>query len=213
MKKYFFVILLLSIAFLQNIYAQIPTSLNKLQSFAGKYQFRENRMTFLQISLKDSGLLLRQLWDNQEIYFKQTGALTFYNQERSFPLTFTKDSQGVITQVLAFNRDVWNKVPDNYQPELQKIVKLSLVQLKACEGKYQLKEGNGDADEFLQITVVEDHLLFTLPRNQQQVNFWPVSALDFFDDKQTFPIKFIKDSNGIIIQLLAKDEHIWVKVK
>jgi hypothetical protein len=61
-----------------------------VSAFAGKYQFTDNKVTFLQISAKDSGLLLKQLWDNQEVSFKRTGALTFYNDERSFPLTSNK---------------------------------------------------------------------------------------------------------------------------
>ena len=168
---------------------------------------------FLTITRKDSQLVLKQLWDNQEISFKQTGVSTFYNQERSFPLSFIKNNQGAIVQALAFNRDVWNKVPDNYVPQLQKIIQLNADELKACEGKYQLKEGDGDADDFLKITSVDGHLLLTQLWNQQKVNIWPVSALDFFDDKQTFPIRFIKGTDGVISQLVANNKDIWVKVK
>jgi hypothetical protein len=83
-----------------------------------------------------------------------------------FPLTFSKNSQGAIVRVLAFNRDTWNRVPDNYVPELRKIILLNADQLKACEGKYQLKEGDGDADDFLQITAIDEHLLLTQLWNQ-----------------------------------------------
>ena len=30
--------------------------------------------------------------------------------ERAFPLKFTRDKSGVVTHVLAFNRDLWTKV-------------------------------------------------------------------------------------------------------
>jgi hypothetical protein len=196
---------------LQALHGQNQAGASPLSAFAGKYQFTENKMTFLQISTKDSGLLLKQLWDNQEISFKRTGALTFYNDERSFPLAFAKDSQGRVNQVLAFERDLWKRVPDNYQPELQKIVKLSQQQLKACEGKYQLQ--GGDQDLFLTIAAAEDHLLLTQLWNQQQVSLWPVAPLDFFNDKQTFPVKFSSDANGVINQLVANGRDKWMKVK
>jgi hypothetical protein len=206
MKKYFLVIILAC----QVLYMFAQTD---LQLFTGKYQFKDNKMTFLTISRKDSLLILKQLWDNQEIPFKQTGALTFYNQERSFPLVFAKNDKGKITQVLAYNRDIWNKVPEDYVPELQKIVQLNTAQLKACEGKYQSEKGDGDADDFLQITAVDGHLLLTQLWNQRKVNIWPVASLDFFDEKQTVPITFLKDANGSITALRANHKDIWIKVK
>jgi hypothetical protein len=206
-----FTFLLAALAMLQSLRSPAQTGVNDLSSFAGKYQFTANKMTFLQISRKDSGLQLKQLWDNQEIYFKRTGALTFYNDDRSFPLAFTKDSQGKITQVLAFNRDLWNKVPDDYQPQLAKIVKLSPQQLKACEGKYRLD--GGDADDFLTIGVAEDHLALTQLWDQRRIDIWPVAPLEFFNDKQTFPVNFVADANGAINQILINGTDKWVKVK
>ena len=196
---------------LQGLYGQNQAGNTQLSAFAGKYQFTENKMTFLQISAKDSGLLLKQLWDNQEVSFKRTGALTFYNDERSFPLAFTKDSQGKISQVLAFDRDLWKRVSGNYMPELQKIIKLSPQQLKVCEGKFQLQ--NGDQDAFLTITATEDHLVLTQLWNQQQIGLWPVAALEFFNDKQDFGVKFIPDANAVINQLMANGRDKWTKVK
>jgi hypothetical protein len=210
MKKYFLMIMVFGITCL---HAQSQTGTNNLSLFAGKYQSNDNKMTFLTISQKDGQLILKQLWDNQEITFKQTGDLTFYNQDRSFPLAFTKDDKGTITQVLALNRDVWTKVPDNYVPELQKIVQLDASQLKACEGKYQLKGGDGDADDFLRITAAGDHLMLKQLPDKQEVNMWPVAALDFFDDKQTLQITFVKDSKGAVTSFRANHKDTWVKLK
>ena len=206
MKKIGFVILLVCLA----LHLSAQTDLG---SFTGKYQFQDNKMTFLTVSQKDGQLILKQLWDNEEIPFKKTGALTFFNDERGFPLAFTKNDKGEVVKVLAFNRDTWNRVPDNYAEPLKKTIKLTADQLKACEGKYQFKEGDGDADDFLQITAAGDHLLLTQLWNQQQANIWPVAPLDFFDDKQTVPITFIKDANGVITRLQVNRKDIWVKVK
>jgi hypothetical protein len=208
MKRYIF--LMAAMAALQGLYGQNQAGNTQLSAFAGKYQFTENKMAFLQISAKDSGLLLKQLWDNQEVSFKRTGALTFYNDERSFPLVFTKDSQGKVSQVLAFDRDLWKRVPDTYMPELQKIIKLSPQKLKLCEGKFQLQ--GGDQDAFLTITATEDHLVLTQLWNQQQIGLWPVAALEFFNDKQDFAVKFIPDGNGVINQFMVNGKDKWTKV-
>jgi hypothetical protein len=209
MKRYIF--LAATMVTLQGLYGQNQAGNIQLSAFAGKYQFADNKMAFLQISAKDSGLLLKQLWDNQEIAFKRTGGQTFYNDGRSFPLVFTKDSLGKITQVLAFDRDLWKRVPDNYQPELQKIIKLSPERLKAFEGKFKLQ--GGDDDVFLTITAAEDHLVLTQLWNQQQISLWPVAALEFFNDKQDFPVKFVPDASGVISQIMINGRDQWMKVK
>ena len=208
MKRYVF--LMAAIFTLQGLYGQNQAG-TQLSAFAGKYQFTVIKINYLQISVKDSGLLLKQLWDDQEIAFKRTGALAFYNDEHSFPLVFTKDSLGKITQVLAFDRDLWKKVPDNYQPELQKIIKLNPEQLKVFEGKYKLQ--GGDQNAFLTITAAADHLVLTQLWDQQQISLWPVSALEFLNDKQDFPANFVPDANGVVNQITIFGKDNWMKVK
>jgi len=183
----------------------------QLKSFVGKYQFTDNKMVFLQILLKDDQLVLKQLWDNQEFPFKQTSALEFYNDEHEFPLKFTKNDKGEITQVLAFNRDVWNRVPDNYTQELQKVIKLGADQLKAFAGKYEKKDGDGDADDKAEIAVVDDHLV--IRHEQNNASLWPVSETDFVNDNQTFVVKFTKAANGSITQAVVNNRDIWLKMK
>lgn len=208
LKKYLF--LAIGVVTLQGLYGQNQADTH-LSAFAGKYQSTNDKMTFLQISAKDSGLLLKQLWDNQEIVFKRTGGLAFYNDEHSFPLVFTRDSLGKITQVLAFDRDLWKKVPDNYQAEMQRIIKLPPERLKAFDGKYKLQGGNEDA--FLTITAAADHLVLTQLWDQQQIVLWPVSALEFFNDKQNFPVKFVPDANGAVNQITIFGRDQWMRVK
>src|SRR6266498_1878448 len=79
-----------------------------LKSFEGYYQFQNDKNTFLQIIVQGNNLILKQLWDGKEIVFLQRSELEFFNEEESFPLKFSKDQHGAITQVLAFGRDLWN---------------------------------------------------------------------------------------------------------
>jgi hypothetical protein len=200
------------------LYAQTATD-NKtsqflpaqIKSFTGKYISNNNKMIFLQMMIKDDHLVLKQSWDGEEVVFKQVSDLNFFNDEHSFPLKFTKNDKGETTQVLAFDTDVWIKVADNYVPQLEKIIQLTVEQLKAFEGKYQAK--GGDGDNFLQITAANDHLVLKQLWDEKEISFSPVSPLDFVNEPQTFPLKFTKDKDGAVTQVLAFNKDLWLKVK
>ncbi|WP_426671407.1 hypothetical protein ACPPVU_09230 [Mucilaginibacter sp. McL0603] len=182
---------------------------DKLNVFNGRYVSDQNKAIFLQITAVDGHLVLKQSWDGQEVSFDQKGDLDFYNDERSFPLKFTKSSTGAITQVLAFDRDVWIKGDDNYQFVPQKTIQLTAAQLKTLEGKYQMKDG----DNFLQITTTTDHIILKQLWDEKEITFSPVSEVDFVNADQTFPLKFTKGSDGLAMQVLAFNKDMWVKVK
>lgn len=186
-------------------------SLTYLKGFVGKYQFTDNKMVFLQIMIKDGHMLLKQLWDKQEIPFRQTAALEFYNDEHKFPLKFTKSSSGEITQVLAFNKDVWNRVPDDYTPPLKKVIKLSDQQLEAFVGKYELKGGDGDADDMAEISIATGHL--SIKHEQNVTNLFPVSEVEFVTEDQSFDVVFSKGPDGSVTQAVVNNRDVWLKKK
>ncbi len=183
----------------------------QLKAFEGYYQFQNDKDVFLQITVKGNNLTLKQLWDGQEIVFVQKSELEFFNEEKSFPLKFSKDKDGTITQVLAFDRDLWNKVKD-YKPVIKKEIKLTPQQLKAFEGKYRFQFEKGE-DSFLQITTAEDHLVLKQLWDNKEINFVPESELEFFCKDRNFPLKFIKDKNGNVIQMLVFNKDLWERVK
>ncbi len=182
-----------------------------LKPFVGKYQFTDNKNVFLQILLKDDHLVLKQLWDNQEFPFKQTSALEFYNDDHEFPLKFSKNDKGEITQVLAFDRDTWVRVADNYTPEPPKIIKLTMDQLKSFEGNYERKGGDGDGDEKAHIAAADDHLV--IKHEQSDTNLWPISESEFVTDNQTFSVRFTKAADGSVTQATVNNKDVWLKVK
>ena len=182
-----------------------------LKSFEGYYQFQNDKNTFLQIIVKGNNLILKQLWDGKEIVFLQKSELEFFNEEESFPLKFSKDQNGAITQVLAFGRDLWNKTED-YKPVIKKEIHLSPQQLKAFEGKYTFQFEKGE-DSFLQITATTDHLVLKQLWDGKEIKFVPESEVEFFCKDQSFPLKFIKDKNGNIIQMLAFNRDLWERMK
>jgi hypothetical protein len=91
---------------------EVTLTAQQLKAFEGKYKFEEKDDAYLQISATATGLRLKQLWDNREIDFVPIGDIDFLNKQAAFPLKFTKDSSGNVTKVLAFNRDLWDKVKE-----------------------------------------------------------------------------------------------------
>lgn len=182
---------------------------DKLKIFNGRYISPSNKAVYLQITVTNGHLVLKQSWDGEEVSFDQKGDLEFYNEDHSFPLKFTKNNAGAITQLLAFDRDLWVKGDDNYKFVPQKTIQLTAAQLKTLEGKYQAKDG----DNFLQITATPDHIVLKQLWDDKEIAFSPVSEVDFVNDAQTFPLKFTKGSDGLATQVLAFNTDMWVKVK
>jgi hypothetical protein len=187
----------------------ISSGQSKLKSFEGFYQFQDDKNVFLQIKAKGDSLVLKQLWDGREFAFAQTSPLEFYCEAQSFPLKFT-DSAGSIIQDLAFNKDVWNKVK-NYKPVVIKEIQLTPTQLKTFEGTYKMK--SGDEDDVLQITSHGNNLILKQMWDGQEITFVPVSPLDFYCQQRSFPLKFTKDKDGTVTQVLAFNRDVWFKAK
>jgi len=93
----------------------VHTRLTKaqLKAVEGKYpfEFQKGRPAYIQITANNlNGIVLKQLWDNQEISFVPESDMEFFCEDFPFPLKFSKDANGKVVQVLAFNRDLWNRV-------------------------------------------------------------------------------------------------------
>jgi hypothetical protein len=64
---------------------------------------------FIQITATANGIQLKQMWDNREIDFVRKSDLEFEANGGKFPLKFRKENGGIISQVTAFNTDVWTR--------------------------------------------------------------------------------------------------------
>jgi beta-lactamase regulating signal transducer with metallopeptidase domain len=90
---------------------EVKLAAQELKKLEGKYELKEKKGTFIQITSAGNGLILKQLWDNKQIDFAATSALDFFAKTGpGFTLQFTANNSGSITKVLAFGKDVWEKV-------------------------------------------------------------------------------------------------------
>ena len=135
---------------------------------------------------------------------------TFYNDEHSFPLTFSKGANGEISQVLAFGRDTWIK-DKNYKPVVKKEITLSAAQMQGFGGKYKMSENGNDA--FLQFTVKGNSIEVKELWSDKVFTIVPESELVFFGKGAYYPVKFSKDKDGNTTQALIYNRDTWEKVK
>lgn len=180
-----------------------------LKVFEGYYQSEVNKDSHIQIRASGDQLILKQLWDEREVVFNQQSPLEFSNLDKKFPLKFFKNDQGAVVQVLAFNRDHWNKVT-NYAPP--KYIHLQPEALKPFEGYYQNKRDDGKM-MYLQIESITDGLLLRQGWDGREIKFSPKSSTEFLGRNGTFSLAFTKDDNGNVTQMLALHRDLWKKMQ
>lgn len=179
-----------------------------LKAFEGYYKMND---AYIHITAATNGLVLEQMWDNQKISFSPQTRLEFMNDDQNFPLKFTKAPDGTITQVLAFDRDLWIRTQD-YKPVVIQEVQLKSSDLKALEGKYLMQNDHGEA-VFLLIRATDKGLIVKQGWDNQEIPFVATSDVDFYCKERQFPLKFTKDKDGNATQVLAFKRDLWKKVK
>jgi hypothetical protein len=178
-----------------------------LKPFEGYYTLNE---TYIHITAATNGLVLEQMWDNRKISFSPKSELEFANDDMNFPLKFTKGPDGTITQVLAFDRDLWIKTKE-YKPVVIKEVQLTPSQLKALEGKYTMQNDDGEA--FILIRATDKGLILKQGWDNHESPFVAASDVDFYCKERQFWLNFTKDKDGNATQVLAFKRDLWKKVK
>jgi len=90
---------------------EINLTAQELKKFEGKYKSTDGKGELLQITATGSGLVVKQLYDERQFDLAATSQLTFFAKEQpQFSILFMSDNSGSIYQLLAFGRDVWDKV-------------------------------------------------------------------------------------------------------
>ena len=188
--------------------AALLPAIAELKAFAGYYQFQNNAGAYIKISASGKQLILKQLWDNKEFHFDQQSELEFSADDGHFPLKFSKDTHGAVTSVLAFNKDVWNKV-DEFKPVAT--ITLPAEQIKSFEGFYEMTTDDGH-EAYIQILADEKALILRQGWDGQEIAFLPTSETSFYSKEKAFPLDFTKDQNGNVTQVTAFHKDVWKKM-
>jgi hypothetical protein len=81
--------------------------------------------------------------------------------------------------------------------------------LKAFEGYYQ---SDFNKDSHIQIRASGDQLILKQQWDEREIVFNQQSALEFSTPDKKFPLKFIKNDQGAVVQVLAFNTDHWNKV-
>lgn len=181
---------------------------NLYNKLAGYYQFLDAKHVLIHIMNQDGKLVLEQLWNNETIPLEQEKDLSFYNASKQFPLRFIKSTDGRITRALAFEKDVWNKI-DDYKSVIKHEVILSPENLKQLAGYYQYRE----EAKYLKITSAKNRIVLTELWTGNDIVLFPESDALFFSKQGNFPLEFVRDEQGTVIQAIAFHKDIWHKLK
>jgi hypothetical protein len=174
----------------------------QLKKFEGLYQSQNENPDFIQFTVKENSIVLKQLWDGNEIPFVPQSELDFFSRVAPlFTLTFTKDKEGTITQALAFKRDLWVKL---------KVVQPTQDQLKTLEGKYQFSD---DKDNYIQLTSKNGHLIVKQLWDGKEIILEPQTATYFYNSAESYPLLVIKDKSGMVTQVRVLGNDLFNKVK
>jgi predicted alpha/beta superfamily hydrolase len=90
-------------------------------------------------------------------------------------------------------------------------ITLDQATLKTFEGtyKHQFTEG---VDSFIDITATEDGLVLHEQWSDRKIGFKPLSQMDFYATESQFPLRFIRNNDGEIREVLAFNHDVWTRV-
>lgn len=199
-----FIVLILSIQFFQS---KAENGLPAYNEMSGYYQSVNSAHVFLHVSSKNGHLILEPLWDNNRVAFKQKGQLEFYNPQKNFHLKFIKDKKGAIKQLLAFEKDLWNKVEDD-RVYRKKEIELSAEQLKSFEARYQYK----NEPYYIDIKSEDNAILVNESWTGNSIRLFPETPLRFFSRQNNYTLEFIRNSNGKVVKAIALSDDEWHKI-
>lgn len=187
---------------------EVKLATQDLKKFEGYYEMKGVKGGAIQITAAGNGLVLKQLWDNEQIDFVAAGPLNFFVKATpGFTLQFTGDNAGHITQVLAFGKDVWVR-NNNYHAPVE--IKLAAPDLKKFEGKYEFAAKKGT---FIQISSTGNGLILKQLWDDKQIDFAAIGTLEFYSKATPgFTLQFTGNASGGITKVLAFGKDVWEKV-
>jgi hypothetical protein len=173
---------------------------DQLKAFEGVYGSTTNGSAFVWLSERDNKLFLRQFWNDEEVIFVPDSSLHFFSrEERLLFLTFSREDDGSIRKMQAYNKENWEKV---------KATVISRSLLNGYEGRYRLKE---DPDDVIQVTATDSALVVKELWDGRQLVFKPLAEFFFYSKEQSSTLHFKKKKDGTLVLNLNTEELEKIK--
>lgn len=99
---------------LRFLFRKIPIQLETaaMKAFEGRYkhQFEKGVDSFLDVVAEDGLLVVKESWAAYPMKFSPINSSEFYCFQKDFPITFKRNQDGEVSELVAFKTDVWKKV-------------------------------------------------------------------------------------------------------
>lgn len=99
---------------LRFLYRKIPIKLSAaaMKEYEGRYkhQFENGVDSFLDVKAEEDYLVVKESWATYPMKFNAIKTSEFYCFQKDFPITFQRNQDGEVSELVAFNTDVWKKV-------------------------------------------------------------------------------------------------------
>jgi len=179
---------------------EITRTPEQLKPFEGLYQAQFNKTLFLQFTVRDNHLLLRQQWNNVELSFSAVNDTNFFAPAApNFTIDFQKDEKGNVTKMTAFKRDQWlRKLRPHFTDD----------QIKALNGVYVSKD---DPDNTIRLTGKGDQLILTQLWDRKELVLDALADDYFYNPKESYPLVVLKDDKGNITSIIVLTTNTFIK--
>jgi hypothetical protein len=178
---------------------------DSLNAYTGKYQMHQgNQQLYAEVYIEKGNLVAKSA-DGRLLQLKHISGDNFIVAGQNLPVKFIRNGDNKVFQIAINDIISWNRVEN--QPAL---IMSNIFNSSDYLGKYQLKAGN-------QPLVIE----ISLKNNQLwATQLWDggSSALDFkatdnfIVNALSMPLKFIRDKNNKVIQILINNRDLFTKV-
>ncbi len=174
----------------------------QLKVFEGTYGSKTNASDLVQLTERDNKLILLQYWNGEEVAFVPDSTLHFFSREqRLLKLRFSREEDGSVRRMQAFNKENWEKVKTP-------VVSRSL--LRGFEGKYRLKD---DPDDLILVTAADSGLVVRQLWDGKEMVVIPLAESFFYNKERTYTLYFKKDKDGAVVAAIALDTDKFEKIK
>ena len=195
--------------------AQPRLTTAQLKPFEGYYRSSRMNDLVIHVLIKNDTLVARPLWVDRDFHMLPKEDLVFHTIEAvergPVDIVFSRDSTGGIAALDLGNMGVkWNR-EKNYKPTVKKVMAHTPEQLGPYEGLYRLSR---EGERFIRFYVKDNNLILKQVWDGAEIPFHPMNEADFFTDNiPSFSLKFTKDQQGNITQVLAFGRDLWIKTK
>jgi hypothetical protein len=92
----------------RRVHQNIPPA--QFKPYEGKYRSKDDPDNEVRLRATDTGMIVRQLWDNKEIAVRQYTRSFFLNEKQAYSLHIINDSAGRVTGILLLGSQFFNKI-------------------------------------------------------------------------------------------------------